>query len=246
MKIFINTTFFVDHGLYGKVNDLYNEKKLLFRIKTLKYLTLPSIQNQINKNFIHRIFYSNFIPLHIINQLKDLQKTFFFELIGLERGREAFFNALKNNLNNTINEIICQMNVDDDDAIAPWLVDYIIKFAPDENCLLTFPLGVLITFENEDSEVLETLSKVSKHNYNCIHLGLTLCSYDGMTTYELSNHTKIKQNFPLLKIIELNFENKFAWIRSESSTCHHKTYHPKSLHNNEILRNVTLEKIFSI
>jgi hypothetical protein len=75
IKVYINTTFSVDHGLYGPVKDIYDLERLKFRIRTLRDICIPSVKKQTYENIEHRIFYSESIPIEIENSLKLISNS---------------------------------------------------------------------------------------------------------------------------------------------------------------------------
>ena len=227
MKVYVNTRFSVEDGLNGVVKDLYDPERLRFRIRTLRDVCIPSVESQSYQNIEHRIFFSENINSDIKESLYSVSglRT---KLIPLKKGRQAFFDASK-----TSDERSIHINLDDDDSIAPWYVEFLVNSCKDHTSgevIMTYLHGAVVKWKEEDcDDNLKTFSSASAMFYKLNNQGLAILTSKGQGTVTFGNHTKILTNFPELTCLELSNEGKIGWIRTESKNSHHKTYHPKTL-----------------
>jgi len=243
MKVYINTTFTVDHGLYGKVSDMYNHRRLKFRLKTLRDVVLPSVASQTYKNIEHRVFYSDRIDKEIEDSLLSLSSER-SKFIKLGKGREPYFEAAR-----TPDSRCIHINLDDDDSLSPWYVEFLVEASKFESgeVIMTFLDGVVVNWKEESTdEPLKTFFLASRMFYSMNNHGLAILTSKGRGTHELSNHTKILKNFPEIKLMELTNNGKVGWVRTESNNSHHKTYHPHTLVKPPYLKVKTIEEVYAL
>jgi hypothetical protein len=167
------------------------------------------------------------------------------KLFKLKRGREEYFAAART----PEKEKCIHINLDDDDSLAPWYVDFIVNASKDlkEETLITFVDGAVVNWEDETNEKpLTKFSLASRMFYPLNNHGLSILTERGFGTHELSNHTKIPVNFPHLKVIEVSNEGKIGWIRTESKNSHHKTYHPMTLLKRPFLKVKTCQEAYAL
>ena len=234
--------FTVDHGLNGNVPNMYDLKRLKFRLRTLRDIVLPSVNSQTYLDLEHRIFYSENIPTEIQNSLSQLPMPR-SKLIKLKRGRDEFFKHARTNDDKCIHIVL-----DDDDSLAPWFVDMIVESCKNETgeTIITYLNGIVVNWEEEETEnELKVFSIGSKMNYPMINLGLSILTFSGRGTHELGNHTKITQYYPDIKILKIANEDKIGWIRTESNNSHHKTYHPQTLIKTPYIKEKSILEVYS-
>jgi len=165
---------------------LFNVDRLEYKFKSFELITLPSIINQTNQNFIWYIYSSIYLPekykdrlLHITKDHENIKCLF------IESFKE--FNRLDYQ---NMNFKYCTVRLDDDDGLNSAFIEELNKYANEENfTVISFPHGKKFTIK--DDEIIYG----EKIKWKNIALGLTVIGFD---IFDCGVHTTIHTRYKVI------------------------------------------------
>jgi len=195
MKIFIMTRFSVyDYKFKGFVdkvnldeieykNRLFSEDRLNYKFKSFEMVTLPSIVNQTNQNFVWYIYASTYLPEKYKTRLNDLIKhDKNIICIYVENLKELYHKK------DFTDEKYCTMRIDDDDGLSPTFLENLYNNYRDEenNTVISYVNGRKFTIDNDKIIYGNTLK------YKKIALGLCVI---GNNIYSCGCHSYLDKEY---------------------------------------------------
>ena len=165
---------------------LFNEERLNTKFKLFENITLPSVVNQTNQNFIWYIYASSFLP--------KTYKTKLLELIGNnEKIKCVFIHSFKDFCKiKFTDEKYCTVRLDDDDGLNKDFVESLNKYNyVSNNTLITHPFGQLVKLENGELVYGRKIDKSKKPPAQ----GLAAV---GMDVYKCGSHGKIQDKYNVI------------------------------------------------
>jgi hypothetical protein len=170
----------LDKDTYYKT--LFSSERLDYKFKSFEMITLPSILNQTNQNYIWHIYTSEYLPnvykeklMNITNQHKSI--------------RVYYIKSFKEFNNITFNDDYCTMRLDDDDGLSPQFIENLQQYKNKSNTIISHPNGKYVTIQDDKVVIGKTVSLP-----NC---ALGLCAI-GMNIHECGNHTKVAEKFSVI------------------------------------------------
>jgi hypothetical protein len=170
----------IDKDTYCK--SLFSSERLDYKFKSFEIITLPSILNQTNQNYIWHIYTSEYLPdiykeklLNITNQHKSIHVYYI----------KSFKEFNKINFGSDY----CTLRLDDDDALSPRFIENLQKYKNKINTIISHPNGKLVTIQNDKVVIGKKVSQP-----NC---AMGLCAI-GMDIYSCGNHMKVAEKFSVI------------------------------------------------
>lgn len=165
---------------------LFSEERLNAKFKLFEKITLPSIVNQTNKNFIWYIYASSFLP--------DKYKKKILELTCVnEKIKCVFIDSFKDFCKiQFTDEKYCTVRLDDDDGLHKDFVESLNNYnnVPNKN-LITHACGQLVKLENDELVYGRKIDKSEKPPAQ----GLAAV---GMDVYKCGSHGKIQNKYNVI------------------------------------------------
>lgn len=165
-------------------NILFDENRLNYKFKCFELMTLPSIVNQTNQNYIWYIYTSEYLPnkyknklLTLIEKYKKIQCIFI----------KSFDDFNKFNIEKEIE--YCTIRLDDDDSLCLNFLEQLQKYKEHKNKIINFPKG--ITYTIKDNNI------IYGKNFNQKNIAVGLCAIN-MNIHNCGNHVKVDKNFPVI------------------------------------------------
>ena len=147
-------------------------------------MTLPSISNQIYKNYTYLIYTSTLLPDLYKQKLIDLTKNNSnIQIVYVENFTE-FFEDIDTKLKNKTNYFT--MRLDDDDGLNKNLLLTISEYNTDSKYIVSFPNGKNYTLQN--NKIIFGKRVFIKN----VAAGLVACN---MSIYNCGNHTRINKRY---------------------------------------------------
>ena len=116
--------------------ELFNYKRLNFKFKVFKLVTLPCVVNQTNKNYIWYIYASIYLPKEYKIKLKKITEPYKkIKCIFIKSFRE--FNKFKINKE----EKYSTMRLDDDDGLNINFIENLNKYKNKNKFIISHPYG---------------------------------------------------------------------------------------------------------
>ena len=178
-------------------NDVLSEDRLEYRFNIFEKHTLKSMLKQKNKNFVWLIFIDKKLKARYIKRLKQLTKDLPCEIIKYKGDLidQSKFYEFVNNYLNFETDFTITTRLDDDDEIAPCLVDEIQRevgvIAKNRKPMLW------LLFDKGMQYVNNQFKQITINNKNGgIAIGLSLITFNRFgLRYNVycSAHTRIKQ-----------------------------------------------------
>jgi len=168
--------------------QLFSSKRLNYKFKAFEKITLPSILNQTNKNYIWNIFTSEYLPEKYKNRLIKLTRPYKKIHIHYVKSFKCFFrNATNLTKNNTFK--YCTIRLDDDDGLSANFIENLQKYKNKDKTIISHPKGTIVTIK--DNKVVLG-QKISRPNN-----AQGLCGI-GMNIYSCGNHNKVAEKFTVI------------------------------------------------
>ena len=166
-------------------NKLFDDERLKTKFNLFEKITLPSVLNQTNKNFVWYIYSSTLLPEKYKNKLLELTNHPNIKCIFIE----SFKTFCKIEFNN---EKYCTVRLDDDDGLNKNFIESLNKYKESPNkTLITHPMGQLVKIENDKLIYGRKIDKTKKPPAQ----GLTAI---GMDVYKCGSHGKIQENYNVI------------------------------------------------
>jgi hypothetical protein len=163
-------------------SKLFSPRRLRFKFKVFEKMTLPSVINQTNKDWIWYIYSSAFLPEEFKERLKKITEPYKqIRCKFIESFDEFRFTPDKEDRNS-----YCTMRLDDDDGINKCFVEKLQKYENYSKFIITHKRGITFSIENDNIEYGKRIS------YRLGGVGLTAI---GMNIYNCGHHMKIGENF---------------------------------------------------
>lgn len=195
MKTYIITRFSIlDHEFKGYCltrneknfhqykEKLFSEERMEEKFSAFEKITLPSIINQTNQNFVWEIYASEYMSSEYKNRLLNNTKNYHNIKIYFIKSFKEF------NKTEFTGDQYCTIRLDDDDALNSNFIEKTKKYKKNES-ILSFPRGQKITIKNNK------IIYGDKTNIKNIALGL--CAI-GMNIYNCGNHTKVHEKYNVI------------------------------------------------
>lgn len=176
-----NCKFFnIQHSEQYK-KKLFNTIRLDYKFNLFENVTLPSIVNQTNQNFIWYIYASEYMPPYYRIKLCELTKKYKnINCVFIKSFDE--FNKFK-----YIDDKFCTVRLDDDDYLNKDFIEKLNKYKNEKKeTIISFPYGNQYVYNTLKNKII--IGKET--NYNLIALGLT-CIDDNIYRH---SHSKIDFN----------------------------------------------------
>lgn len=171
-------------------NQLFSSERLNHKFKVFEKITLASILNQTNQNYIWHIYTSEYLPENYKLKLKDLTMSH-------KSIRVYYIKSFKEFNKILFDSEYCTIRIDDDDGLSPYFIENLQKYKNDINTIISHQNGNYVTITNDELVIGEQIL------YPNIALGL--CAI-GMNIYTCGNHVKIATKF---KVIYDNAPNMY-------------------------------------
>jgi len=164
-------------------NKIFNTERLEYKFKSFEFVTLPSVINQTNKNYLWYIYYSEYLPPNFRERLLNITKKY-NQIICKPIKSFKYFNKiiLKNNK-------YCTIRLDDDDGLSKNFVQSLNKYKHLDKVIISHPYG--LNFTIKDNKIIYGKQKTAKN------IALGLCAI-GMNIYHCGNHTKVHKNYRVI------------------------------------------------
>jgi hypothetical protein len=170
----------LDKDTYYKM--LFSSKRLDYKFRSFEIITLQSILNQTNQNYIWHIYTSEYLPdvykeklMNLTNQHKLIRVYYIKDF--------KEFNTIK------FDSDYCTMRLDDDDGLSPQFIENLQKYKKNINTIISHPNGKMVTIQNDKVVIGKKVSLP-----NC---ALGLCAI-GMNIYHCGVHTKVGKRFSVI------------------------------------------------
>ena len=164
-------------------NRLFSEDRLNYKFKSFEMVTLHSIVNQTNQNFIWYIYASTYMPEKYKTRLNDLIKHHKNIIcIYVENLKELYHKK------DFTDEKYCTMRIDDDDGLSPTFLENLYNNYRDEenNTVISYVNGRKFTIDNDKIIYGNTLK------YKKIALGLCVI---GNNIYNCGCHSYLDKEY---------------------------------------------------
>jgi len=196
MKTYIITRFSIldyDHKQYRLTRNeknfhqykekLFSKERMEEKFNTFEKITLPSVINQTNQNYLWEIYASEYMSNEYKNRLLNITKNYHNIKIYFIKSFKEF-----NKTEITCHQY-CTLRLDDDDALNPTFIEKLQKYKNQNNSIISFPRGQKITIKNNE------IIYGDKTNIKKIAIGL--CGI-GMNIYNCGDHTKVDQKYNII------------------------------------------------
>jgi hypothetical protein len=164
-------------------NKLFAKNRLDYKFDSFEKITLPSIVNQTNQNYVWEIYTSKFLPEEYKERLIKLTKPYDKIKIYFIESFKDFNNSEKTTDN------YCTARLDDDDGLNKDFIEKLQKFENHKNTIVSFPCGQKVTIQN--NEIIYGV----KMEYKKIAIGL--CAIN-MNIYNCGEHTLVDRKYKVI------------------------------------------------
>ena len=193
-------------------NILFNPNRLSYKFNSFEKITLQSVLNQTNQNYIWDIYTSIYLPENYKKKLLELINK--YNKISGEIYREKnkdylLFQSEKINNSYRSNKIqiifiesfeefnrkyiyyskYCTVRLDDDDGLSPYFIESLNKYKNHDKVIISHVNGTTITMKN--NKIIYG-SDVSRKNNS-----QGLCAI-GMNIYMCGNHNKVSNKYNVI------------------------------------------------
>ena len=170
---------------------LFDEKRMEYKFESFEKITLPSIVNQTNKNYIWEIYSSTFLPSEYKKRLlRDTKKYKNIKLFFIN-SFEEFFLRMKELPYGKIDKY-CTVRLDDDDGLSNNYIEKVNQYSEKTGSVISFPNGQFVTIEN-------SLIKYGRR-HSKLNNAQGLCAI-GMNIFNLGRHKKIHEKKEVKEVI---------------------------------------------
>jgi len=190
---------FVITNMNNNINEykenLFSEERLNYKFNTFELMTIPSINNQIDTNYIWLIYTSNLLPEKYKNRLNNITKNNDKIKILYINSIQELWDDIKNHI---IHTNYTTIRLDDDDGLNPLylktLNDY--NYEETKNSIVSFTNGIKFTLllnKNEKEKIEIIYGEEIYYPKNAI--GMTAF---GINIFECGNHTKVDEKYNII------------------------------------------------
>ena len=163
-------------------SKLFSSKRLRFKFNVFEKMTLPSVLNQTNKNWIWYIYASSFLPEEFKERLLTITKKHSqIRCKFIDSFEEFIFSPDKEDKSN-----YCTMRLDDDDGLNPLFLENLQKYEMFKGFIVTHKRGITFSIENDNIEYGKRIS------YRLGGVGLVAI---GMNIYKCGHHMRLGETF---------------------------------------------------
>ena len=166
-------------------NKLFDNDRLDYKFEIFEKMTIPSIINQTNQNYVWYIYSSTYLPEkykeRLLNSTDKYEKIKVFFV-------ESFYDFYRPPI---LSEKFCTIRLDDDDALCQSFIDNLNKYDYDENvnCIISHVNGKKFTYK---------YNKIIFGGRICYKkIGLGLCGI-GINIYKCGKHTSTDHNYKVI------------------------------------------------
>ena len=173
---------------------LFDSNRLNYKFKSFKKVTLPSILNQTNQNYIWYIYSSIYLPETYKKKLLELTKDH-------DKIKCIFISSFKEfNKIDYSNSKYCTIRLDDDDGLSINFIKNLHKYKDKSNVIISHINGMNITLQG--SKIIHGGKCKKKNNAH------GLCAID-MNIHSCGNHTKVNEKYNVIydKTPDMYFRN---------------------------------------
>jgi len=181
---------------------LFSPTRLNYKFDSFEKITLPSVLNQTNQNYIWYIYTSEYLPEVYKKKLIDMTKNAPICIFYVKSFRE--FHA-RNNLTKNFDSNFCTIRLDDDDGLSPNFIDNLQKYKNEDKSIISHPMGNKVTIQDE--KVIKGIE------CNIPKIAIGLCAI-GMNIFNCGNHMKLHKHF---KVLYDNTPNMYLYNCSENN-----------------------------
>ena len=165
---------------------LFNTDRLEYKFKSFELITLPSIINQTNQNFIWYIYVSEYLPEkykeRLLNLIKDYPNIKCLFIKSFKEFNKLDYENMKFKY--------CTIRLDDDDGLNNTFIEELNKYKNEENLtVISFPNGKKFTIEDNKIIYGENI------RWENIALGLTIIGFD---IFDCGVHTSIHTRYKII------------------------------------------------
>lgn len=183
---------------------LFDPKRLQHRLHTFETFTLPSLANQVDRDFVHLVMTSEQLPPETRSALEALGKRFGFEIIDVDV-ETPFADRLAalEQYQNLAAEQVATMRIDDDDALGRNAVKTIKSLAgtPMDDFIVSWPKGLMLSARADGTYQFRQIDKPA------MSCGLTRVRADNRlepTVHAAGNHRFVGRAHKLLTMPDEN------------------------------------------
>jgi Putative rhamnosyl transferase len=177
-------------------NKLFSTNRLNSKFTTFEKITLPSILNQSNKNYIWNIYTSEYLPEEYKNRLIELTSP--HKKINIHYVKSfKYFDKSVDNVTKNKTFKYCTIRLDDDDGLSANFIENLQKYKNEDKTIISHPKGTRVTIKDDKLVLGKKISKLNNAQGLC---GI------GMNIYSCGNHMKVAEKF---KVIYDNTPNMY-------------------------------------
>ena len=164
--------------------QLFSEDRLNYKFKSFELITLPSVLNQTNQNYIWYIYSSIYLPEIYKQRLLDLTNNN-PKIICTFIESFKYFNKI-----NQINTKYCTIRLDDDDGLSHTFIEKLNLFKHEKDkTIISHPNGRKCKINNGN-----VIHGTAVHIKN---VAIGLCAI-GMNIYNCGDHTSVHKKFRVI------------------------------------------------
>lgn len=166
----------------GYKSRLFSPKRLRHKFNVFEKMTLPSIINQTNTNWVWYIYASSHMPEEFKSRLISLTKSHSqIRCKFIDSFAEFVFAPDKEDINS-----YCTMRLDDDDGISANFVEKLQKYKDKKGYIITHKCGINFSI------VKKKIVYGNEVSYRMGGVGLTVI---GDNIYDCGHHMRLKSNY---------------------------------------------------
>lgn len=165
-------------------SKLFCPDRLNYKFESFEKITLPSVVNQTNKNYIWYIFASEYLPTRYREKLLNLTTNYDKIVCVFIKSSKEF----KVKLDPAIK--YCTIRLDDDDGLSHNFIQNLQKYKHKDKVIISCPNGRKVAIKNH---------KIVYKNapYRNKNIALGLCAI-GLNIYKCGNHVTIHKRYPII------------------------------------------------
>ena len=163
---------------------IFNSDRLDYKFKSFELVTIPSVLNQTNQNYIWYIYSSIYLP--------EIYKERLLELTNPHENIICLFIETFKEFNKIsyIKSKFCTVRLDDDDGLSKTFIQDLNKYENEKKkTIISFTSGTAFTIDNE--KIVYGNKIKSKNNAQ------GLCAI-GYNIYDCGNHTKVHTKYKVI------------------------------------------------
>jgi hypothetical protein len=170
---------------------LFSPKRLNYKFNFFEKITLPSILNQTNKNYIWNIYTSEYLPEEYKNKLIELTSPYKEINVYYIKSFKCFYKSIASITKNAEFKY-CTIRLDDDDGLSDNFIENLQKYKKRDKVIISHPNGTMVTLNNKSCDKIISGKKISRLNN-----AQGLCAI-GMNIYSCGNHTKVAEKYKVI------------------------------------------------